>query len=160
MRTRFGYAYAGVRRRDERTVRAGFAAGWSATRSLLRRAPALLLSAASVCVWWMAVPLLLGLDLPCPVLLLGACLLVPLAAFRQWALATTDRQVNRGEEIRPVLDTATFALAAAAVLVSPAPVIAYAFGCPILTSVGLVLVSDLGAVLLAPAVAYLAGPPS
>lgn len=160
MRTRFGYAYAGARRRDDRAVRAGFAAGWPGIGSLAQRAPALLLSAASVCAWWVAVPPLLDLDLPCPVLLLGACLLVPVAAFRQWALATTDGQVKRGEEVRPVLGTATFVLAAAAVLVSPAPVIAYASGCPLPTAVGLVLASDLGAVLLAPAVAHLAAPPS
>ena len=160
MRTRSGYAYAGARRRDDRTVRAGFAAGWPEIGSLARRAPAPLLSAALVCIWWMSVPPLLDLDLPCPVLLLGACLLVPVAAFRQWALVTTDRQVKRGGEVRPVLDAVPFALAAAAVLVAPAPVIAYAFGCPALAAVGLVLVSDLGAVLLVPAVAYLAGLPS
>lgn len=108
----------------------------------------------------MSVPRLLGLELPCPIALLGASLLVPLAVFRQWALVTTDRQVKRGEEVRPVLDAATAALAASAVLMAPALAIACAFGYPILSSVGLVLASDLGAVLLGAGVVYLAGPPA
>ena len=158
MRARPGCPRAGVRHREDRALRTG---GFreSAAALPLRRAPALLLPAASVCIWWMSVPLLLGLDLPYPVASLGACLFVPLAALRQWALVTTDRQVERGEEIRPVLDTATFALAAVAVFMSPALVIAYWLGCPVLASVGLVLASDLGAVLLASAVLHLTDPP-
>lgn len=158
MRARPGCPRAGVRRREGPAFRAG--GFWeSAVGVLLRRAPALLLPAASVCIWWMSVPLLLGLDLPYPVASLGACLFVPLAALRQWALMTTDRQVERGEEIRPVLDAATFALAAVAVFVSPALVIAYSLGCSVLASVGLVLASDLGAVLLASVMVHLTDPP-
>lgn len=153
-----GCPRAGVRRREARVLRVG-GSRESAAGLLLRRAPALLLPAASVCIWWMSVPLLLGLDLPYPVASLGACFFVPIALLRQWALATTDRQVERGEEIRPVLDAATFALAAVAVFVSPALVIAYALGCPVLASVGLVLASDLGAVLLASVVLHLTDPP-
>lgn len=150
-------------RGDERGGRVGRAGGpWAgaATGRLSRRAPALLLAAGSVCVWWMSVPLLFGLDLPYPVALLGACLFVPLAAVRQWALATTDEQVRRGEDIRPVPDAATFALAACAALLVPAAAIACAFGRSVPSSVGLVLASDVGAVLLGAAVAHLAGPPT
>lgn len=118
-------------------------------RRCLRAMPELLLCGLAACVWWMSLPRLFGLDVPYPILSLGAAFLVPFLALREVAFVLTDRQVEQGQEIGLTLGTSAFVLGTAAAMLSPVLVFTYAFGLPILSSLGLVLVSQFGVALLA-----------
>lgn len=117
-------------------------------RHYLRALPEWLLWGTAACIWWMLVPRLLGVELPYPIVLLGAAFGVPFLALREVAYLLTDRQVRQGREIGLTLGTCAFVLGTAAAMLSPALVFAHAFGVPLWSSLGLVLLSHLGVVLL------------